>query len=338
MRLIGNCMQPIIPRMQGIPTPAHAAYSVPFSPVWHPTWGYHTPHKGGAKGTGTYHDHAHIYGLSPSGRYAPYYKSYRRQRYTPMGYRRKRGRYSQYYGKPYGIDKYTRAAKYFHARLGTQFKGKGAGGYRTGGFLGLEIDFFDSSLAATSIQNTWTLHVPATILCLSAAPQGSAEQTRAGREMSMLSLNIRGQFTTAEALSQTSPSSTMRVRMVIFIDTQTNGAAATPTDVIETAVAASIHNFRNLEHTDRFKILYDKSFIWQPQQMNEGAVLKFAFVATAKPFNIYHKFSPPLKIKYKSGSTTGVIGNLTTNSIQMICIGTDTTPSIEYHCRIRYTS
>ncbi len=204
---------------------------------------------------------------------------------------------------------------------------------------GVEVDYFDSTRAGIVLGSSWLLVDPPTILCLSAAPQGASEQTRAGMQMSMLSLHLHGELSIPGLEAQTDPLGDIRVRIIIFIDNETNGAVPIPIQVMETAIAENVLNFRNLENTTRFKFLSDKTVILNAREMAQGAVNLFSWGEKKMQWSFNKNFNPPLIIKYKAATSTGVIANITRNSIHIMAIADPaTTVLLEYSARMRYIS
>ncbi len=50
------------------------------------------------------------------------------------------------------------------------------------------------------------------------------------------------------------------VRIILYIDKQTNGVTATGTEIMESPLNSAILGFRNIENTARFQILADKTY------------------------------------------------------------------------------
>ena len=97
--------------------------------------------------------------------------------------------------------------------------------------------------------------------------------------------------------------------------------------------AATVDSFRNLENSNRFHILYDKT--WAVTQQ-AGATSSTYFVE--KNFQAYIKCNIPLEF---SGATGG-LSEIRSNNLLTLAIseydsgGGETAPTVEYHSRLRY--
>ncbi len=236
---------------------------------------------------------------------------------------------------------YKRAA--YHKRKWQKRRRTRPGGlsYLNSGGGGGGTKFFDSALAATTIANTWAGSEvdPTTILCLSAAPQGTTGTTRLGRNMYIHAVYVRGALTiSSKESSAFPPPYLISVRLVLVWDMHTNGAQLNGEDVFE-ASSANILNFRNLENTGRFKILYDRTINLSLLQSNEGAVNVFASGSITRLFRINKTFPKPIPVRFTIGTTTGIIGNVQDNSVHLLAVTNDNVagPKIEYVCRIRFS-
>ncbi len=203
--------------------------------------------------------------------------------------------------------------------------------------------FADFELGSTVLSETWTgseLDPGASVLCLSAVAQGTGAEVRTGRTILIHSLYIRAKFTIGGTESQAAPlPSDSFVRLIVFLDTQTNGVQAQGEEVMEIVGGDNILAFRNLENTDRFRILKDKSLRLDRGFQNEGAVNLFATNSASFQCNFFIKFKKPLKVRFTIGTTTGVIANVTDNSLHLIGVRSDNGFSVDilYKARIRFT-
>lgn len=192
----------------------------------------------------------------------------------------------------------------------------------------------------TALSATWVGGEldPATILCLSATDQGNGMKQRVGSYMRISSIYLKLSVTAAPSESSAAPvAATQEYRLILLVDHQTNAAQLNAEDVMEIAdVADQIQNFRNLENTNRFEILYDRRRVLRLMPQNEGSVNLFARSAGVDRFNIYKRFRVPLMVNYTIGTTTGVIGAVRDHSIHLIGIGQNTTILLQYEARIRF--
>ena len=136
---------------------------------------------------------------------------------------------------------------------------------RTGGFLGIETKFYDTSLSASNISAptdaTAGEQDPSTILCLSAPAAGDGESNRDGRQICMKYLSVKGVIKRGEISGATNylPATFF---IAIVLDTQTNGAQLNSEDVFTNPAATNdtaCSVFRNLQYIKRFQVLKQKT-------------------------------------------------------------------------------
>lgn len=193
--------------------------------------------------------------------------------------------------------------------------------------LGQELKFLDSVRNNTLVPNAGTI---LNSLCL--IQEGVEESQRIGRRIVVTSIACRWEIIlpirdTGTVLSLTEEI----VRIIVYIDHQTNGANANILNILETA---EYESFRNLSNMERFTILYDKS---------HRIYRKFAFASDIEGL----AFSPEVRkqvtfftkcdiaIDYR-GTSSG-INEIESNNIGMMYISSfGLADIINSKCRIRY--
>lgn len=174
-----------------------------------------------------------------------------------------------------------------------------------------ELKFIDVDLSAPgSIANTYEMVNLCTI------PQGDTESNRIGRKVTVKKINIE-LFPTGvseAAVGSTSGS----VKILLVLDTQTNGAAWTATDLMETD---SIYSFANLANNQRFRILKSKVMTF-----SSGGMVATGAAYASSEIAKYLRWSVKcnIPIEYDNSLTTGVISTVRTNSLWLAAVGTDT--------------
>jgi len=201
---------------------------------------------------------------------------------------------------------------------------------RTGGYYGRynkplvstnEKKFKDTTLAATA--------VPAAGVILSSSvnliAQGTTESTRIGRKCQLRNIYIHGNISLPSTNTATQTSDI--VRLIVYIDKQTNGAAAEVTDILKDA---DYRSFRNLANQERFVILKDKTYDISAQAQATGT-------AQTTGVNTYHiKMYKKLDLPIEFSSTTGAITEIKSNNIGIMAIGLSERAEVSYICRIRF--
>lgn len=208
---------------------------------------------------------------------------------------------------------------------------KMVGKYRKGGFYKRfsgnqsELKFFDT---AHSFNFDATVEVPATGQ-LNLIPQGVTESTRVGRKCVIKSIQLHGilNFLPGAAAAQASDV----VYLYVVQDTQANGAAATPADVLS-ASGSCPTGLANLENSDRFRILKK---IMVRMQASAGASTTFG--SDTKTIDWYKKCNIP--IDFDSSASTGAIGTIRSNNLFIIAQGvfTDDLVSFAGLTRLRFS-
>lgn len=205
---------------------------------------------------------------------------------------------------------------------------------RTGGFLGIEKKFLDTELTASALATTWAALNPVGVDSLSIPAQGDGESNRDGRTYAIESVHVRGHFELAAAEGAGVPASMIECRVIVYWDTQTNGAEATATDIMDAGGTTDILAFRNLQNSKRFKVLYDKVCLLKPHALNEGAVNSFANGAVIQRFEFNKQFKKPIIVNCTG--TTSSVASVSDNNIGIAAIGTSSNATIAYQARVRF--
>lgn len=218
------------------------------------------------------------------------------------------------------------------ARRG-KITGAARGYLRTGGFYGryrapgrlaqgTELKFFDG------VNSTAAVGVGGTIAqdSLNEIAQGVGESQRVGRKCTLKKLNMRGECTLPAATNATNTSD--RLRLVVYHDKQTNGAAAAVTDILESATQDS---FLNLANKGRFRILAEKNFTMSAAGATaSGAAYTYGEVVKSYKLNI--NLNTPIEFD----GATGAITEMRTNNIGVLLISDSGLCSCVFRWRVRY--
>ena len=209
-----------------------------------------------------------------------------------------------------------------------------------------EIKYHDNGAPYTTLANVSTTTTPphSQISSFCLIPQGDLSHQRNGNKIMITKLTFRfgcmidtNSNATFNSVVQTS--STWRV--ILYIDTQTNGAAADIDDLFDTSIANehAFDVFNNLDNKGRFKTLMDKyinldstAITWDGSKYLQPGVMK------------EFKKSIPLNLPVTFSGTDGTLGTIRTNNIGcfIFCNSfggtTDVTQrKFAYRFRVRYT-
>jgi hypothetical protein len=218
---------------------------------------------------------------------------------------------------------------------------------RTGGFLGQELKFLDQGKANTVLSQTWAVYDPndqtPSQHCLNGVAQGDGPSTRDGLRYQAKSLHIKGSLSLAPIVDGNSPRSSHIFRIAVVCDTMTRASQLNATDVFKAAAIGgtahtghNVYSFRNLEHTTRFRVLYDKTFVLTPQAAAGSGDGHIESSGVTKAFSIN------LKIPEKLGAIQCVnagsdIAGIQNNSFHVIaCTDSAAGGTIEYMSRLRF--
>ncbi len=239
----------------------------------------------------------------------------------------KRGKYRTPYSRaPAG---YSRArAQRAGGRRRRQARQFRVGYDRTGGFYGRytsggERKFFDTDVSLNPVTAALVVNN------LTIVPEGNRENNRIGRKITVTNIHIRGAVSLLAPTVATNSSSIV-IGMLVQ-DTQTNGAAFTATDLLETDAFTS---FANLANSQRFKILKKK--VWNLSS-GGGAPSGAAFVMSEDNRYVSCNLKCNIPIEYDNSATTGVVTSVRSNNLYWVTQSDNAAGITQLNARIRYT-
>lgn len=194
------------------------------------------------------------------------------------------------------------------------------GGVRRGrpALASSEWKWFDTNISQVDVSNSG-LVIPSFNL----VAQDVTESSRVGRKMTVRHLSFIGE---AVILSTTTAANTSdKLRMIIFLDKQCNGATATVADILE---LADDNSHFNVSNEGRFVILYEKfTNVWCPAGRDSGFGKMLKHLAWKKNVNIPIEFS----------GTDNNINKIRSNNIGCLMISSVQEVSFTGKFRIRYS-
>lgn len=204
----------------------------------------------------------------------------------------------------------------------------------------VENKFLDSELTATALTGAWQSLNPTGTGCtdsISVPAQGDGESQRDGRVFYINSVHVKGRITCNSTEAQAAPSGPSYARVVLYWDTQTNGAEAVATQIMDAGGSDDFLAFRNLQYSKRFIVLKDKVIKVTPQLMNEGGVNSFAEGTGVQFFKFNKTFKKPIKVR--CSGTTANVSSVTDNNLGMAAVTYDGGADlfIAYQARIRFS-
>lgn len=191
-------------------------------------------------------------------------------------------------------------------------------------------------IAGTSAKaNTANLAANTRLLCIPIL--GTDINSRIGRKILLKSVYIRGWIAGTQATNTTAGQAISQlVRLMIVFDTQPNGAAIVPGDVLDVGTTPVSH--LNINNRDRFQILCDKQYTIDPYDLGLTASSTYASTSgQTRPFKFYKKLNKEMIFNSTNG---GGIADITTGALWFIFVGSNpsgaTDSTVYYTSRVRY--
>lgn len=206
---------------------------------------------------------------------------------------------------------------------------------RITGYTGMEKHFQDLTKAETVIATTWAgakLN-PATVDCLFAPTQGSGVNDRRGIRCTMKSIQVRGLVYKKFDADEDDGSDPVIVRLAIVMDKATNSTAITPSLVYDDTEGNKPFRYRNLENTERFRVLFQKCFVLNDLNSFTDGTNTGSISGVGRQFEFYKDVDVPVKFV----SNDGDIGDIQDNSLHVIaCCNVANKAYIRYESRVRF--
>ncbi len=201
---------------------------------------------------------------------------------------------------------------------------------RTGGFygkfgkLGTELKFHDTDIDDAVVAVGGAISTGVNIIA-----QGTGESERIGRKIIIKWIHCKLTVSLPTINSNVTIGLGDILRVMIYIDKQTNGANSAVLDHLETAVYDS---FRNLANKGRFIYLLDRSYTLNrlnsaadsTTTMDSAEVIRFI------------KWSKKLNTVIEFDSTVGAITEMRSNAIGVLYISRTGIVSVLNHIRLRF--
>ncbi len=168
-------------------------------------------------------------------------------------------------------------------------------------------------------------------LCV--VPQNATESGRVGRRIKIHRIDIRCRLSLPPSIARNNNAS--MVRVILYVDRQTNGLVAQSTDILQTN---TIYSHYNLNSQGRFRFLYDRVFSLIGDHHWNGVVGELTSTSRERFFIIKKKLN--LTIDYDDSFATGVLSTQRTNTLQMLFVLENATSTVVHFIavsRLRYT-
>lgn len=238
-------------------------------------------------------------------------------------YKRKRGEYAL---SEKGVAIYRAPQSYKKRKTFVPGKDRQTGYYGRFSGVNAELKFHDGTIIATGVATTGNITSP---LCIIA--QGTTESQRIGRKCTVKAIYMKYAVKLPEVSVNLTPPPPDEVRVILYLDKQCNGTAATPGDILE---QVDVRGFRNLANSGRFVLLHDKMYTMNYQtQSFEGTT---NYCASGKLL-VNHSFYKKVNIPIEYSGTNGVLTEMRSNNIGCLLISNAGQIDFESRFRLRYS-
>lgn len=223
---------------------------------------------------------------------------------------------------------------------GVMSGGGGRAGYsRTSGYygrfgpsnvaqaIGQEQKFLDAAVDDALVSNTGDVNGDGSAINIA---QGTTEITRVGRKCVIRSINYRYELQLPSKDAVAIPANGDLCRVIVYVDTQTNGAAANVTDILETT---NVLSFNNLANRGRFRILMDRFHTLSYNCIASDGAGVVSHANVHQFYSFYKKVDLPIEFN----STAGAITEIMSNNINVLYISKNGNTVLDGAMRFRFT-
>lgn len=155
---------------------------------------------------------------------------------------------------------------------------------------------------------------------------GTGQSERIGRKIVVQKVQLK--YSIFLPSTATFAQAGQQLRVILYVDKQTNGAAATSTQILASAL---VRSYRKLDNIGRFTILMDKL-----HTINGTGGTATTCVEQFRNYSFFKNVNIPIEYD-QSVSTTGDIAELRSNNIGILLVSGSGQLDIDTSVRIRYS-
>lgn len=160
---------------------------------------------------------------------------------------------------------------------------------------------------------------------------GTGENERVGRKCTLKKVFWTGHVTLPEVVAAATPGPYDRVRLILYLDKQANGATvANTTDILENAVFDS---YRNLVNSGRFVILCDKKITLNYPTLASAGAGSYSHTAISRPFSLFKNINVPIEFS----GTTGGMSEIKSNNLGVLVFSENGIAGLVSTVRLRFS-
>ncbi len=206
-----------------------------------------------------------------------------------------------------------------------------AGRDRVGGYYGrfagsnAELKFLDTTVDDAIIAAGGVVTDSVNLV-----PQGVTESQRVGRKCTLRQIFWRGNVTIPLNELEGGPGAGDRVRLIMYVDKQANGATATQAGILE---STNYDAYRNLANSGRFVILMDRMITLNYLTCTHFAVNSFSHAKVNRQFSFFKRCAIPLEFD----NTTGAITEIRSNNVGILIMCENGDAGITSQVRVRFS-
>lgn len=188
-----------------------------------------------------------------------------------------------------------------------------------------ELKFHNFDYDVTPVPNGGIVRATINIIA-----QGTAEDERIGRKCTIRSIQWRYAYYLDTIANVVLPKSGDLLRLIVFVDKQCNGVAATVTQLLETA---DIFANKSLVNQGRFTILLDRLHSINYLTLTENTDDLYSQSKVMEQATWYKACNVPIEFS----GVTGAIAEIRSNNIGILTISSAGSVRLESRVRIRYS-
>ncbi len=229
-----------------------------------------------------------------------------------------------------------RAGAFQHTAAGAMRRGRFSGYYRKGGFYGryqganAELKFHDVDLDDAVIATGGTITPTINIIA-----QGVTESTRVGRKCTIRGIGWRYSLSFPGIDAQANFNGGDNVRLIIYLDKQCNGAAATVGGDTGILATAAYQSFNQLAQKSRFRILCDKQITLNYVAGASDGAGVVSLAPITRQFKWFKKLN--VLLEFDASASTGAIGTIRSNNLGALVISSAGTAGLVSKFRLRFS-